>query len=51
MSDLKPMRLGDDVLSLGVWLWLTVSVGPWWLGVGLFVLAGLLNWIQRRVGL
>lgn len=43
-------RLGDDLLVLALWLWLTIAVGPWWLGVSLFVGAGAINFIWLRRG-
>ena len=46
------MKLGDALLLFALWLWLTVAVGPWWLGVGLFLLAWALNlvgiYLSRR---
>jgi hypothetical protein len=35
---MKP-PVGSRVLLFGLWLWLTLAVGPWWLGVILLLLA------------
>lgn len=49
------MKLGDvpiatrALLMLAMLVWLTVAVGPWWLGVGLFLVAWAINvWRQER---
>jgi hypothetical protein len=42
-------KLGDALLMLAMLVWLTVAVGPWWLGVGLFLAAWAINvWRQER---
>jgi len=42
------MKLGDGLLCLAMLIWLSVSVGPWWLGVALFVGAGFVNYWSDR---
>lgn len=37
------MKLGDAVLPLGLLVWLSVSVGPWWVGLALFGVSWALN--------
>lgn len=37
------MKAGDGVLLLGLFAWMTVSVGPWWVGAGIFAAGWLLN--------
>jgi hypothetical protein len=36
-------KMGDAVVVFGALIWLTVAVGPWWLGVALLALGWLLN--------
>ncbi len=43
------MRWGDGWLSLAVLVWLSYAVGPWWLGVVLFGVAGFLNYVEERM--
>lgn len=45
----RSLPLGDAVLIFAMFIWLTVAVGPWWLGAGLFVMACILNWLHQRV--
>ena len=40
------MKIGDGVGIIAILLWLSWSVGPWWLGIVIFVLAFVLNYIQ-----
>lgn len=40
-------KRGDALLLIAMWLWLTVKVGPWRLGVALFVGAYAINLIQH----
>ena len=40
------MRWGDGVLALSCLIWLSISVGPWWIGLGIFVLSFILNILQ-----
>lgn len=35
--------LGDVIIDLGVLVWVSVAVGPWWVGVGLFLVGWLAN--------
>ena len=43
------MKLGDGVVCLAMLVWLTVAVGPWWVGVTLFCGAMVLNLIHDEV--
>jgi len=43
------LNLGDSALLFAMWLWLTVAVGPFWLGAVLFGVAWLLNLVGSRV--
>lgn len=40
------MKLGDGFLVLGLWVWMTVAVGPWPVGLILFVFAFVLNFVH-----
>lgn len=42
------MPLGDGVLLLAMLIWLSVGVGPWWLGVVLFFGAMIVNFFWFR---
>lgn len=43
------VRLGDGLLFLALLVWMSVSVGPWWVGVMLFAGAyGINIWEQRN---
>jgi hypothetical protein len=42
------MKLGDGIAIAGMLIWLSVSVGPWWLGAVLFVVAWWVNVLMRR---
>lgn len=42
------MRKGDGWLSLAMLVWLSLSVGPWWLGLLLFFLAWFVNYREGR---
>ncbi len=42
-----PEPLGDGLLHLAVLVWVSVGVGPWWVGVVLFVGALAVNLAQR----
>lgn len=37
------MKPGDGLLLIALLVWLSVRVGPWWLGVVLFVAAWVVN--------
>lgn len=39
------MKVGDELLLIALLVWLSVRVGPWWLGVVLFVAAWVVNLI------
>jgi hypothetical protein len=40
------MKPGDALLSLVVLVWVSISVGPWWVGVIAFLAAWVLNAIH-----
>jgi hypothetical protein len=42
------VKPGDALVVLGMLLWLTLKVGPWWAGVELIMAASLLNWLTRK---
>lgn len=44
------MLAGDLVLVLATFIWVAVSVGPWYLGVVLFAACWALNGLDRRRG-
>lgn len=37
------LKLHDTVIVAGLWLWLTLAVGPWWVGVMLLLVAWFAN--------
>ena len=43
------VKLGDALLQLFVLGWLSVSVGPWYVGVIAFLLAWIINSVQGEV--
>lgn len=43
------MRCGDAIVIFSMWVWLTVSVGPWWVGVGLLAIGWGLNALTKGV--
>lgn len=40
---------GSHVIALGVLMWMSVSVGPWYVGVILFMLGWIFNMAWREV--
>jgi hypothetical protein len=42
------MKFGDALLLFGMFIWLCVAVGPWWVGAALFVVASVVNYAQAR---
>lgn len=36
-------RAGDAVFLFALWVWMTISVGPWWVGALIFVIGSALN--------
>lgn len=42
------LQFGDSLLLLAMLVWLTVSVGPWYLGVSMFLSAALINFVVSR---
>ena len=40
--------IGDVFLDMALFVWVTAAVGPWWIGVVLFVCAFLLNIVGAR---
>lgn len=45
------MRAGDAIFLLGLFLWVTVAVGPWWVGIALFLAGGAVNYAVHGVPL
>lgn len=43
------MKVGDGLLLIAMLIWLTVSVGPWYVGVGLFCLTWIVNIVAHLV--
>lgn len=37
------MNIGDAVFALALLVWMSVSVGPWWIGVLIFLVAWVVN--------
>ena len=44
------IKLGDGLTIVAMLVWLSVSVGPWWLGLLIFVVAWVVNTIQVMWG-
>ncbi len=45
------MRLnwGDRVFVFSLWIWLTIIVGPWWVGIGILIVGTILNiWLKDK---
>ena len=42
------MRTGDGVALWLLWLWMTIAVGPWWVGVAIIAIGFVLNGLQSR---
>lgn len=43
------LNLGDAILLFSLFIWVTIEVGPWWLGVSIFILAIILNIIGDNI--
>lgn len=43
------MRLGDGLFTLGLWGWMMARVGPWWVGVILFLVGMLFNSLEETL--
>jgi len=43
------MKLGDGLLCLAMLVWISIAVGPWWVGLLLFVSAGIINYAMDRL--
>jgi len=41
-------RPGDALLLFGLFVWVWVVVGPWYVGAGLLVAGTLLNYLWKR---
>lgn len=41
-------KWGDGLLSLSVLIWMSYSVGPWWVGLVIFFSAGVMNALEIR---
>ncbi len=42
------MLAGDSLLVLALLIWLTFSIGPWWLGVSIFALSTIIQFLHKR---
>ena len=42
-------RIGDDVFVFGLFVWVWIAVGPWYVGVALLSLGTALNFIAARM--
>ncbi len=42
------MKLGDGLGVLALMVWISYSVGPWWLGGAIMAGAGILNFLEKR---
>lgn len=42
------VRAGDGIVLLLILLWLSITVGPWWLGVAIFALGVLVNHFEHN---
>ena len=42
------MKLGDGIVIAGMLIWLSVSVGPWWVGLLLFAGAWVANLLAKE---
>jgi hypothetical protein len=43
------VKIGDAVLMGSCWMWLTVSVGPWWVGLAVFGVSWAGNILHDRL--
>jgi hypothetical protein len=41
-------RAGDAVAVSLLWLWVTVSVGPWWIGMSIVVIGSFINGLTEE---
>ena len=48
LDRLRFQRFGDAMFVFAIWAWMTVSVGPWWVGVLILFAGSLLNAIESR---
>lgn len=39
---------GSAVSIFLLWLWVTIAVGPWWIGVGILIIGAATNWAAAR---
>jgi len=39
---------GEHVVAPFVLLWMSLTVGPWWVGLGIFVVVWVVNMVARR---
>jgi len=37
------LKLGDAVLLIGLYVWVWIAIGPWYVGLILFAVASVLN--------
>jgi hypothetical protein len=40
---MKNIKAGEGIITLGILIWMSVSVGPWWIGLVLFMGGMILN--------
>ena len=43
------MFAGDSFLILATLIWVTIVVGPWYIGLGILIVSGVINYIHIRV--
>lgn len=43
------MLIGDVILMIGLLVWMTISIGPWWLGLSMFILTIVFNVVHQYV--
>lgn len=49
MNDPTTFRAGEALVLLAVLVWLSVSVGPWWVGIAIFIAGSLANRSASRL--
>lgn len=41
------MKIGDGLLIIGLLVWVSVAIGPGWIGIALFLGAWLVNYLTE----
>ena len=44
----QPLGFGDKLGLVAMMVWITVAVGPWWIGVSLFVGITVINSLTKK---